>query len=203
MFLSLSNMYLNFPNVFVTRKGLGPRWVCSSTVWNMWVVNFLQGRVHHTGPGDFDSTFIKAGDSEIKEQKRQDHSSRSEPRHSCLGSLETWGRVESGQGCLSRLERQSQRQKKWASWATWTQETSYRGKRMALGDRFRRLAQDKMPLPAAYLVVSLLRTFRTQEKESKDTCLRKGRGGSCVLKGECTLGALSYGFLFLFYRQEF
>ena len=65
-----------------------------------------------------------------------------------------------------------------------------RGRR-ALGDRFRRLAQGKLPMPAAPLVVSLVGTFRTEEIKSKDTHLKKeGRPGSRV-SGECTLSPLS------------
>ena len=51
------------------------------------------------------------------------------------------------------LEGKLPRQKKWAIWAVWTQKTSYRSKRRALGDRFRGLAQDKLLLPAASLVI--------------------------------------------------
>ena len=35
----------------------------------------------------------------------------------------------------------------------WTQKTSYRSKRRAVGDRFRGLAQGKLLLPAASLVI--------------------------------------------------
>nr|KAF6450430.1 hypothetical protein HJG59_008324 [Molossus molossus] len=47
----------------VTGKGLGPWQVCPGTVWNKWVFT-LQERSHDSSPGDVESTFIKAGDSE-------------------------------------------------------------------------------------------------------------------------------------------
>ena len=34
----------------------------------MWVLDFVQERFHNISPGDFDSMFIKAGNSEIKER---------------------------------------------------------------------------------------------------------------------------------------
>ena len=33
----------------------------------MWVLDFVQERFHSMSPGDFESTFIKAGDHETKE----------------------------------------------------------------------------------------------------------------------------------------
>ena len=57
----------------------------------MWVLDFLQGRLHSMCPHDVENTFIKAADSETKEGlwiKTQDHSSGSEPRQSGLGPLE-------------------------------------------------------------------------------------------------------------------
>ena len=50
----------------VTRKGPGWRQVCPGTVWNVWALDFVQERFHDTSPGDFESTFIKAGDSKTK-----------------------------------------------------------------------------------------------------------------------------------------
>ena len=41
------------------------------------------------------------------------------------------------------------------------------------------LARDEMPLPTAPLVASLPGTFRAQEKDSKDACLRKEVGEPC------------------------
>ena len=36
-------------------------------VWNVWVLDFVRERWQDTSPGDFESTFIEAGDSEAKE----------------------------------------------------------------------------------------------------------------------------------------
>ena len=47
-----------------------------------------------------------------------------------------------------------------ARWAAWAQETSYRGKRKAFGDRFRPLAWGKVLLSPVPLVASLLGIFR-------------------------------------------
>lgn len=33
----------------------------------MWVLDLVQGRFHNTNPGDFESTLVKAEDSETKE----------------------------------------------------------------------------------------------------------------------------------------
>ena len=81
------------------------------------------------------------------------------------------------ESCLGLLETKSQRQKKWARWTAWTQETSYKGKRKVLWDRFRGLAPDELLPPAAPLVASLMGTLRVQEKESKKfIAQRKGTG---------------------------
>ena len=37
-------------------------------VWNVWVLDFMQERFRHLSPDDFESMFIKAGDSETKER---------------------------------------------------------------------------------------------------------------------------------------
>ena len=42
----------------------------------MWVLDFVQERFHNTSPGDFESTFIKARDSEIKEGLRVEEATR-------------------------------------------------------------------------------------------------------------------------------
>ena len=47
--------------------GTGLEWVCFSLDRGVWVLDFMQVRFHNTGPGDFESMFIKAGDSEIME----------------------------------------------------------------------------------------------------------------------------------------
>ena len=67
-------------------------------------------------------------------------------------------------------------------------ENKLQRQKEALGDRSRGIAQDTLLLPTVPLVASLLGTFRAQEKESKDTRLRKGLG---VLNGGGTLGPLS------------
>lgn len=105
-----------------------------------------RNRFHNMSPDGFESTFIKAGGSETKGlgQKRRDN--RSEPR---LGFLD------------SRMEIRVTSE---AHWAVWIQETSYRGKRRVFRDRFRGLVQDKLLLPTAPLVASLMRTFGAQEK---------------------------------------
>ena len=38
----------------------------------MWVLDFMQESVHNISPGDFESTFITAGDSETKEGLRRE-----------------------------------------------------------------------------------------------------------------------------------
>ena len=36
-------------------------------VWNVWVLDLMQGRFHDMSPGDFEDVLIKAGDRETKE----------------------------------------------------------------------------------------------------------------------------------------
>ena len=50
-----------------------------STAQNVWALDFRQERFHHMGPGDFESTFIKAGASETKEMFRIEEA-RSQPQ---------------------------------------------------------------------------------------------------------------------------
>lgn len=71
----------------VTRKGLGPRPVHLSKLWNVLVRDFVRERFHKMSPGDVERTFINAGDSDTKIEEA-DHSDRSEPRQSCLGPWE-------------------------------------------------------------------------------------------------------------------
>lgn len=54
-------------------------------------------------------------------------------------------------------------------------------------------AQDKLLLPAALLITSIMGTLRTQEKESTDTHLKKE--GEVVLQTENALGPCFKGFL--------
>ena len=51
----------------VTGKGLELRWVFSGMVWNVWAFDFVHEKFHNTSPCDFESVFIKIGDSETKE----------------------------------------------------------------------------------------------------------------------------------------
>ena len=44
-------------------------------------------------------------------------------------------------------------------WAAWIEETTFRGNRRALRERFRVLARE-LPLPTAPLVISVVETFR-------------------------------------------
>ena len=54
----------------VAGKGSGPRQVCPGTVWNAWVLDFMQERFHNKSPGEFESTFVNAENSETKEGLR-------------------------------------------------------------------------------------------------------------------------------------
>ena len=61
----------------------------------------MQERFHKTSPSDFESTFIKARDSETKEGLKVEESMR-EPRRGCFGSLRIGShsdRSEPRQGC--------------------------------------------------------------------------------------------------------
>ena len=54
----------------VTGKGPGLEQVCLGPASSAWALDFMQEIFHNTSPGDFESTFIKAGDSEMKEGLR-------------------------------------------------------------------------------------------------------------------------------------
>ena len=53
-----------------TGKGPGVGWVCPSTAWNVWVLDFVKEIFHSVSPGAFESMFIKAGGSETKDGLR-------------------------------------------------------------------------------------------------------------------------------------
>ena len=52
------------------RTGTGQQWVCLRLACSVWVLDFMQERCHNMSPGDLESTFVKAGDSETKEGLR-------------------------------------------------------------------------------------------------------------------------------------
>ena len=45
-------------------RGPGLEWVCPGTAGSMWVLDLMYKRFHNLNPGDYEGTFIKAGDSE-------------------------------------------------------------------------------------------------------------------------------------------
>ena len=61
-------------------------------------------------------------------------------------------------------------------------------RKRGLGDRFRGSARDKLPLPAAPLVASLVKSLRAEEKESKS--IHPRRGGARAWSRESMLGPL-------------
>ena len=50
--------------------GTGPEQACLRPAYSVWVLDLLQQRFHNRSPGDFESMFIKAGDSKTKEGPR-------------------------------------------------------------------------------------------------------------------------------------
>ena len=50
--------------------GTSPEQVCLRPACSVWVLDFMQQRFHNMSPIDFESAFIKAGDSETKEGLR-------------------------------------------------------------------------------------------------------------------------------------
>ena len=81
-------------------KGTGPEWVCLELACSVWGVDFVQERFHNTSPGDFESRFSKAGDSETKEGLRGE-----EATGESLGGALLWlsrngiGKKQAMQGC--------------------------------------------------------------------------------------------------------
>ena len=47
-------------------RGPGPDQVSLGPASSVWVVDFVQERLLNTSPGDYEGTFIKAGDSETR-----------------------------------------------------------------------------------------------------------------------------------------
>ena len=52
--------------ITVARKGQGRPKVGLPRDCSAWVLHFMQERFHNASPGNFESMFIKAGDSETK-----------------------------------------------------------------------------------------------------------------------------------------
>ena len=109
--------------------------------WTTWPVLCLNswlcaGNTHNTSPGDFESMFIKAGNSETKEGLR----------------VEDAGRESLG-GALLWLSRNTV-EKKWAKERLLL--VHWKVRERSLGDGFRGWVQDELLLPIAPLVVSLL-----------------------------------------------
>ena len=52
--------------VIVTRQQLGPEWVCLGLACSVCVLELVRERFCNPSPGDFESMFIKAGDSETR-----------------------------------------------------------------------------------------------------------------------------------------
>ena len=65
-FFTLGVLKVKGKSNLVTGKGRRLKWVCPGTVWNAWALDFMQESFHERSPGDFESMFIKAGDSETK-----------------------------------------------------------------------------------------------------------------------------------------
>ena len=63
--------------LLLTDRGPGPEQVCLGPASSMWVLDFMWERFHNTSPGDYEDTFIKAGDNETRKgsaQKKQQES---------------------------------------------------------------------------------------------------------------------------------
>lgn len=102
-------------------------------------------------PDDFESLFIKAvkvKQSKGLRQKRQD--------------LATG--VYTGP---PRLRQRSHSNRSEPSWLHGLRRGSYRGKRRSLGDRFRGLTWDELPVPTVPLVASLKGPLELRKKRAK------------------------------------
>ena len=132
---------------YVARKGLGPRWVCAQ---------------HGLEP--MDSSLC------VEEISQQERRWVLRVRSLKLGTMKSSGVLRQGDkiiatgvspgGAALALQKGSHRSRSKADWAAWAQETSYRSKMMALGDRCRGLAWGELPLAAALLVATLIGTLR-------------------------------------------
>ena len=70
-FLNRSLIQFKFSaKCFCHWKGTGPRQVCPSTVWNVWILDFVQERIQDMSPGNFESAISKGRDSETEERLR-------------------------------------------------------------------------------------------------------------------------------------
>ena len=60
----------------VSGQELGSEQPHLGLAWSAWVLDFMQERFHNMSPGGFESTFIKAGDSEtskgLRHKKQQE-----------------------------------------------------------------------------------------------------------------------------------
>ena len=54
----------------ITGQGLGPDQACLGPSGSVWVLDFMQERFHNKSPGEFESTFVNAENSETKEGLR-------------------------------------------------------------------------------------------------------------------------------------
>lgn len=70
-------------------EGDQAQWVCLRPAGSVWVLGFLQKRFHSMKPGDSESMFIKAGESETKEGLRVEETTGYSLGSALLVSLET------------------------------------------------------------------------------------------------------------------
>ena len=55
----------------------------------MWVLDFMQGRLHNLSPGDVESIFIKVGDRKTKDGLRAEEATAESLGSALLCSIET------------------------------------------------------------------------------------------------------------------
>ena len=57
---------MDLEEILLPDRGPGPERVCLKLAGSMWVLDLVQERFHSMSPGECESTFIKAGDSETR-----------------------------------------------------------------------------------------------------------------------------------------
>lgn len=136
----------------VTRKGLGLEQVCLRLAWSMWVLDFVQEEFHKMSPGALESVFITAGT--VKRGRARDRSSSRRDWVVLLWpSGDVIGRTGATQAAWAHREVKVSVTEMGQGGAAFSSLKSHR--KGGLGDGFRGLAQDDLPLPTAPRVASL------------------------------------------------
>ena len=134
----------------VTKQGLGPERVRLGLADSVWVLSFVQERFHNSSPGDSESRFSRAGDSETKEGLQVEEATGETRGRAALILQKVYRKELSwGGAAVSSLESQRKR-------GPWRQVQG--------------VARDKPPLPTALLVASLMGPLESRRKRAESSC---------------------------------